>query len=279
MTPKKNSNMMDALSKMGLVEKREEAGGTSVPVGSGTTVPSPDSPGGFGQLLEQYEAQEASYAPEEPYISPEDLYARAEEVAPETEFVQPPAEYPDTSAYVAEGTTNTPDGYAESYDDSISGSSSESDMFFNQPPSGPSVTDIDRYVDLDELYRSFNMKLSGVDTIYLIESYIKTLPDTLPSELRRSIILQIVETSGFNFEALLNDGIDRVSRLNEYSSSFASRTEEVVERHNVEIDALERQIQQIRELINERKNLHKRQFLAIESEGRRLKDVLDFITK
>jgi len=143
----------------------------------------------------------------------------------------------------------------------------------------PEMANTDQYLGLEQLYQSFAMPVSGVNTIYLIESYMKTLPDTLPAELRRSIILKIVDASEFNFDSLLNDGIDRVSRLNEYSSLFAARTEEVVERHNVEIDALERQVQQIRELINERKNLHKRQFLSIESEAQRLRDILDFITK
>lgn len=141
---------------------------------------------------------------------------------------------------------------------------------------GPSV---DRYQNIDQIYQDFGMKVNGVDTIYLIESYINTLPETLPAELRRSIILKIVSASGFDFDFLLNDGIDRVAQLNDYTTQFAARTEEIVERHNLEIDALERQIQQIRELINERKNLHKRQFLTIESEAQRLRNVLDFITK
>lgn len=153
----------------------------------------------------------------------------------------------------------------------------ENSLFWDESPA--TGNEVDGYLDIELLYRVFGMKTSGVDTVYLLESYIKTLPETLPAELRRSIILKIVAASGFDFDLLLNDGIDRVSRLNDYSTTFAARTEEIVERHNVEIDALERQIQQIRELINERKNLHKRQFLTIESEAQRLKDVLDFITK
>jgi hypothetical protein len=150
-------------------------------------------------------------------------------------------------------------------------------LFWDDSPQTGMSTD--QYLDIGNLYGVFNMKTAGTDTVYLIESYISTLPETLPAELRRSIILKIVAASGFDFDQLLNDGIDRVSQLNDYSARFASRTEEIVERHNVEIDALERQIQQIREAINERKNLHKRQFLTIESEAQRLKDVLDFITK
>ena len=156
-------------------------------------------------------------------------------------------------------------------------SGEDQSLFWDETPQGGVSTD--QYLDIGQLYSVFNMKTQGVDTIYLIESYISTLPETLPAELRRSIILKIIAASGFDFDQLLNDGIDRVSQLNDYSARFASRTEEIVERHNVEIDALERQIQQIREAINERKNLHKRQFLTIESEAQRLKDVLDFITK
>ncbi|MDR1736429.1 MAG: hypothetical protein LBR85_06140 [Oscillospiraceae bacterium] len=138
---------------------------------------------------------------------------------------------------------------------------------------------LDTLFDVGQIYKKFGMPLNGVDTIYLIEEYIATLPDSLPAEMRRAIVLKIVSASGFNFDRLLNDGIDRVTKLNDYSASFASRTDELVAESQNEIESLTRRIEQIKERINERKNLHKRQFLAIESEAQRLKEVLDFITK
>jgi len=192
----------------------------------------------------------------------------AEYTEPEPEDIRPaPAPVPAPAQPVYTPVPETPYG--------ISGE--DHSLFWDESPQTGMSTD--QYLDIGQLYSVFDMKTAGTDTIYLIESYISTLPETLPAELRRSIILKIVAASGFDFDLLLNDGIDRVAQLNDYSSRFASRTEELVERHNVEIDALERQIQQIRETINERKNLHKRQFLTIESEAQRLKDVLDFITK
>lgn len=188
------------------------------------------------------------------------------DIAPELEqYVQPQPEVERIAPPVFTPVPETPYGIANE----------DNNLFWEETADNST----DRYLDMDQLYGFFHMKTSGIDTIYLIESYISTLPETLPAELRRSIILKIITASGFDFDHLLNDGIDRVSQLNDYSAKFASRTEEIVERHNVEIDALERQIQQIREAINERKNLHKRQFLTIESEAQRLKDVLDFITK
>jgi hypothetical protein len=151
------------------------------------------------------------------------------------------------------------------------------DSFWADTPAVDST--VDRYLDTAELYTNFRMKLSGIDTIYLIEEYMKTLPDSLPVELRRSIIIRIVASSGFDFEKLVNDGIDRVTRLNEYATQFAARTDEVVTRQNAVIEDLERQITAIRAEIDERKNLHKQQFLTIEDEAQRLKEILDFITK
>jgi len=153
----------------------------------------------------------------------------------------------------------------------------EGSSFWDGPPDTSANTD--RFLDLEELYHSFNMRSSGVDTVYLMESYIKILPETLPTELRRSIITQIMEASGFDFNAILNDGVDRVSKLTDYAATFVARTDALLERYNAEIDALERQVKNLRDLIAERKDLHKRQSLAIEGEARRLKDILDFISK
>ncbi|MCL2085112.1 MAG: hypothetical protein FWH06_07650 [Oscillospiraceae bacterium] len=143
----------------------------------------------------------------------------------------------------------------------------------------PPQTYTDRFMEIEDLYAAFSMKNAGTDTIYLIEEYMKTLPDSLPAESRRTIIMKIIGASGFDFDRLLGDGIDRVNKLNEYASQFAQRTDDYVARCNGEIDALEQQAQQIRAQIEKRKSLHKQQFFSIESEAQRLKEILDFITK
>ena len=155
--------------------------------------------------------------------------------------------------------------------------SSLSDSFWDDTPAEPEP--VERYLEIEELYQMFQMQTSGVDTVYLLEEYIKTLPDSLPADLRRSIIVRIVHASGFDFDKLLSDGIDRVSRLNDYAAEFASRTDIIVTQQNETISELERQIELVRAVINERKNLHKKQFLSIENEAQRLKKILDFITK
>ncbi|MCL2747443.1 MAG: hypothetical protein FWE59_02160 [Oscillospiraceae bacterium] len=155
--------------------------------------------------------------------------------------------------------------------------SSLGDNFWDDTPSEPEP--VERYLEIDELYYLFQMQTGGIDTVYLLEEYIKTLPDSLPADLRRSIIVRIVQASGFDFDKLLSDGIDRVSKLNEYAGEFAARTDVIVTQQNETIADLERQIELVRAVITERKNLHKKQFLSIENEAQRLKKILDFITK
>ena len=164
------------------------------------------------------------------------------------------------------------------------------DVSMEQPPvdywgaapvntGGVEAPDLDTYAEVSEIYRRCGMPLSGIDTVFLLEEYIAALPDSLPPEMRRSIVMKIVTASGFDFDKLLNDGIDRVTKLNEYASGFAGHTDDYVAANTAEIEALNRKIEQIQKQIAERKNLHKRQFLAIETEAQRLKEVLDFITK
>ena len=144
-------------------------------------------------------------------------------------------------------------------------------------PAQPS--DLDRFMDVPEIYTKLGMALGGVNTIYLIEDYIATLPDSLPPETRRSIVLKIVAASGFDYDGMVNDGIDRVNRLADYSTDFANRTDASVAGMEQQIADLNRQIGALKGKISERRDLHKRQFLALEVEAQRLQEVLDFITK
>lgn len=206
------------------------------------------------------------------------------------EPVEPEQEFPD-EAGEAELQTAAPDTDAEALrrffdEDNPSAAPDgmpgpESQDYWGAAAAGTAAppTDWDNFAEIGDIYRMYGMPLGGVDTVFLLEEYIATLPDSLPAEMRRSIVLKIVSASGFDYDRLLNDGIDRVTKLNEYSASFAERTDDLVAANTAEIEALTQKIEHIKEQIAERKNLHKRQFLAVEGEAQRLKEVLDFITK
>ena len=146
-------------------------------------------------------------------------------------------------------------------------------------PEKPSIDSYtDRYLDIEELYEVLSLKSKRTDTVYLIEEYLKTLPDSLPDQSRRDIVGKIVAASGFDYDLLTGDGVLRVKMLKEYAERFALYTEEYIAARNTELDGLEQQIMTIRRLIENRRDLHKKQFFAIEAEAQRLKEILTFIS-
>ena len=146
---------------------------------------------------------------------------------------------------------------------------------FNPPPSD-SYTD--RFLDIDALYEALSLKSDRTDTIYLVEKYLKTLPDTLPDESRRDIVTKIISASGFDYDILMGDGVLRVKMLKEYAEQFAQHTDDYISARKAELDELELRMMGIRKLVENRRDLHKKQFFAIESEAQRLKDILAFIS-
>jgi len=145
-----------------------------------------------------------------------------------------------------------------------------------QQPPAESYTD--KYLDIDELYEALALKSKRTDTIYLIEEYLKTLPSSLPDESRRDIITKIVAASGFDYDLLMGDGVLRVKMLKDYAERFARHTDDYVSARQSELEDLEQQMIRVRRLIENRRELHKKQFFAIEAEAQRLKELLTFIT-
>jgi len=136
----------------------------------------------------------------------------------------------------------------------------------------------DRYMDVEELYEALQLNSKRTDTIYLIEEYVKTLPDSLPEDSRREIVGKIVAASGFDYDLLMGDGVLRVKMLKEYAEQFARCTEDYISSRNSELEQLEQQMRQVRKRMQDRRELHKRQFFTIEAEANRLKEILTFIS-
>ena len=136
----------------------------------------------------------------------------------------------------------------------------------------------DRFLSTDELYDALALRAKKTDTIYLIEEYLQTLPDSLPDSSRREIVGKLIAASGFDFDLLMGDGVLRVKMLKEYAERFARHTDDYITARQAEIDEMEQQILRSRKLIDNRRELHKKQFFSIEAEAQRLKEILTFVS-
>ncbi|MCL2820760.1 MAG: hypothetical protein FWD38_08025 [Oscillospiraceae bacterium] len=136
----------------------------------------------------------------------------------------------------------------------------------------------DRFLNTEELYDALALRSKKTDTIYLIEEYLQTLPDSLPDTSRRDIVNKLLSASGFDYDLLMGDGVLRVKMLKEYAERFARHTDDYIAARQAELDELDRQILRTQRLIANRKDLHKKQFFSIEAEAQRLKEILTFIS-
>ena len=142
----------------------------------------------------------------------------------------------------------------------------------------PSENYTDRFLNTEELYEALALRSRKQDSIYLIEEYLQTLPESLPDSSRREIVNKLLSASGFDYDLLMGDGVLRVKMLKEYAERFARHTDDYIAARQAELDELDQQILRTRRLIENRKELHKKQFFSIEAEAQRLKEVLTFIS-
>jgi len=183
----------------------------------------------------------------------------------------------------------TPDPYA--YEPAVPAVTSEitysSEAVYEEAPVASSISTerelqpenyTDRYLNTEELYEALSLRSKKQDSIYLIEEYLQTLPESLPDSSRRDIVSKILTASGFDYDLLVGDGVLRVKMLKEYAERFARHTDDYIAARQAEIDELDQQILRTRRLIENRKDLHKKQFFSIEAEAQRLKEVLTFIS-
>ena len=136
----------------------------------------------------------------------------------------------------------------------------------------------DRFLNTEDLYSALALNSKKTDSIYLIEDYLNTIPDSLPNSSRREIVNKLLAASEFDYDLLMGDGVLRVKMLKEYAERFAQHTDDYIARLQTEVDELNQQIVRAQQLMENRKELHKKQFFSIEAEAQRLKEILTFIS-
>lgn len=116
-----------------------------------------------------------------------------------------------------------------------------------------------------------------LNTIFIAETYLKTLPDYLPNELKRKAVLDIILSSGLSVDKLLKDGEERKKVLNNFLQRFSQTTEKIIRDYENEILKLSESIQANKKSIIERKELQEEQIAIINYEIQRLQRIINFL--
>jgi hypothetical protein len=133
------------------------------------------------------------------------------------------------------------------------------------------------FLGVDEIYSRLQLDYDKRRTIFLVNEFLSALPDSLPTDVKRKSVKDIIMASGIDINNLMDDAFRRLDALNTVLESQLNKTEEIVANNNRAIAELENQIMEIRKEITERKKMQEDQKNAIEYENQRIKYNVQFI--
>lgn len=137
----------------------------------------------------------------------------------------------------------------------------------------------DKVLDVDEIYKNEGIDCNHLESVYIIDSYQKALPETLPNETKRQAVLSILSASDINLDNLLTDGEKRLDILHNFSKVYTGKTEDITKQYEAEIKELTIKIEKCRKAINKRDELQKEQDLKLDCEIQRIENIIKFIKK
>lgn len=134
-----------------------------------------------------------------------------------------------------------------------------------------------KLLKVSDIYKKYNINSEGINSLLIVESFQKALPDYLPTDVKRQSILNIIASSNVEVENLLKDGEEKLKSLNDFSESFTSETESVIAGFQEEIEKLKQKIDTFEEAIGDMKKLQNEQNYTIKYETEKINNILQFI--
>lgn len=167
---------------------------------------------------------------------------------------------------------------AEAKEDTASSAEEMHKFNFSSNPSAGKPDQIlsTETLSINEIYRKFNLSLTDANTIYMVENYIKALPEGLPTDIKLLSVLNILKASKLDASALLNDGSQRLEVLSKYYQSYSRNTDEVINENEQEIRKLMARIEYHKKIIDEKKKARDIQKSTVEYEIHRIRSIIEF---
>lgn len=134
-----------------------------------------------------------------------------------------------------------------------------------------------KMLSIEDIYR--NARLSG-DTrksIFIADTFLKTLPENLPVDIKRTSLLNILGVSSISIEELLTDAFQRIDSLNTVLENTVNVSEDIVKKNESAIKELENRIEELKNITEIRNKFQDDQNTLIEYEIQKIINIVDFI--
>lgn len=134
-----------------------------------------------------------------------------------------------------------------------------------------------KMMSIDDIYRSSRLTAEAKRSIFIADVFLKTLPENLPVDIKRSSLLSILNVSSINIEELLTDAFQRIDALNTVLENTVNTTDEITKKNEQSIKELEDRIEELKHISEMRRKFQEDQNTLIEYEIQRIINIVDFI--
>ncbi len=140
------------------------------------------------------------------------------------------------------------------------------------------VADIDTsdLITVDEVYHS-NLLDDKEKSIYKVNQIKAALPD-MPTDAKKASVLGMLSVSNIAIDEITADSKKRTDALIGSLNNFTNETQTIVDDATASIQQKEKEIEELRNKISERKTLQEKQQGLFEEELNSIKSTLDFIS-
>lgn len=140
----------------------------------------------------------------------------------------------------------------------------------------PTDMDISKLVTAEEVYEKFDLN-DMEKSIFRVEEFRSTLPDSLPTQIQRETVIKVLTTSHLNIDELKDDAFKRLNSLGATLDTIKEESDKIVNESKERIRNLEEEIDSIKQSINDRQKLQEDQEKLTIEEIKKIESILDFI--
>lgn len=132
---------------------------------------------------------------------------------------------------------------------------------------------------IDEIYASYDLDNSNINTVFMLGNFINALPENLPYVVKRSSVASIINASDANLNALLNDGERRLKILEQFSNDYTAAVNNIIMKNKEEIKKLKNMIEYYEAEISIKETMLEEQTNIIKYENQKIKSIINFFNK
>lgn len=135
---------------------------------------------------------------------------------------------------------------------------------------------IDKSLDTSEIYALFGMDSNKTNTIFMLGQFINAIPESLPHDIRKESVMNILTAAKSNFTDFIKDGEIRLNTLNDFTEKFHHTVNSKIDEYNMEISKLKSLISDYEIKIENKKNMLSKQDSTVKYELQKINSIINF---